>query len=107
MIEFEGLDDLQRELEELAENARRLDGTNEVSLTDLLPPSFMRRHSRFADIEELFDASPWTVTTADDFAAIPDEQWDQFIDEHTSFRDWERMQEAGAQQWVAKELGLS
>lgn len=107
MIEFEGFDDLQRELEELAENARRLDGTNEVPLTDLFPPSFIRRHSRFVDIEALFEASPWTVATADDFATIPDDEWDEFIDEHTSFQDWESMQGAGAQEWVARELGLS
>lgn len=107
MIEFEGFDDLQGELEELAENARRLDGTYEVPLTDLFPPSFIRRHSRFADIEALFEASPWTVATADDFSAIPDDEWDEFIDEHTSFQDWESMQGAGTQEWVARELGLS
>lgn len=105
-MEIEGLDDLQDELEELAENARRLDGTNEVPLTEMFPPPFVGRHSRFSDIEELLEASPWTVTTVEDFAAIPDDEWDEFIGEHTSFGDWETMKGAAAEEWVAREMGL-
>lgn len=105
-MEIEGLDDLQNELEELADSARRLDGANEVSLTEMFPPPFVRHHSRFTNVEELFEASPWTVTTVEDFAAIPDNEWDEFIAEHTSFDDWATMKGVAAEEWVAREMGL-
>lgn len=47
-VEIEGLDELQNELERMAEKALDLEGTNEVPMTEMMTPSFMTRYTDFA-----------------------------------------------------------
>jgi hypothetical protein len=62
------------------------------------------KHSRFQSTDEMLAASGFKVDTAEDFAAIPDAEWDQFISQNTSFPSWEAMQGEAAQAWVARKL---
>lgn len=93
-----GLRDLQKRMQGAA-------GEHNVPLPDLFPPEFMQRHSEFATIDALFAASPWK-RTPEDFAAIPDNEWDSFIRLHTSFSTWAAMQSAGAREWTARRVSL-
>ena len=101
-----GFDELQKKLTKLADNAQKLDGTNQVPLKDLLTASFIKRHSTFSDIDELFKASGFTVESQDDFAAIPDAEWDKFIEASTSFSSWDGMLGEALKEWTKKQLGL-
>lgn len=54
----------------------------------------------------MFDASGFKVESQEDFAAIPDVEWNEFIRSISSFSDWQTMLgEAGAT-WAAKKLGF-
>lgn len=106
-IEIEGLDEAIEELEELEHRAEELDGENEVAFPDLFPPKFMRRHTDFASIDEMLEASPWEVEGNDDFAAIPDAEWEKYVANNTRFATWEAMQEKATTEWAARQLGLS
>ena len=86
-FEMSGFDELERRLQQLAENAEAMDGEHSVPLTELCPPAFMARNTDFATIEEMFEASGFTVETPEDFAAIPDAEWDAFIASRTRFSD--------------------
>ena len=93
-------------LQQLAENAEAMDGEHSVPLTELCPPPFMARNTDFATIEEMFEASGFTVETPEDFAAIPDAEWDAFIASRTRFSDWRSMQERAAADWISRGIGL-
>ena len=93
-------------LDELAKNLDRMSGTQDVPIEDLLTPEFVSSHTKFANIEEMFEASGFKIKSQDDFAAIPDADWDAFIRSISAFSDWESMLgEAGAE-WATKKLGL-
>ena len=106
-FEMSGFDEIQRKLNRLAANAEALDDEHTVPLTELCPPAFMARHTEFSTLEELFEASGFTVETSEDFEAIPDEEWDAFIASVTEFPDWRTMQEKAAADWIARGIGLA
>lgn len=103
-VEIEGLDALQDELEQMAENALGLEGSNEVPFTELMPPAFMAEYTDCESIEAFIDESPWTVESQADFRAIPDDEFDEYVDEHTRFSTWETMLSRAANQWAGRQL---
>jgi hypothetical protein len=105
-FEIKGLDEFQRKLTDLGDRARQLDGDHEVPLSELLHRSFMSGCSRFGSLEEMFQASGFEVNSPDDFKAIPDDKWDVFIKNNTSFGSWREMLDAAVRGWTVKKLGL-
>lgn len=101
-----GLKELSRDLKKLSSKMKELDGTHSVSMDQLLNPSFISKHTRFNDLEELFKAGGFEFETEEEFKAIPQEKMDAFIAEESKFTDWQAMiQEAGGE-WVKKQLAL-
>ncbi|MGD6896117.1 hypothetical protein [Bacillus infantis] len=101
-----GFNQLSNELKKLQQNAKELEGKQNIPLPELFPDSFMANNTRFSSIQEMFDKSPFKVESEEDFAAIPDAEWDKYVVENTNFSSWENMQEAGVKEWTAKKLGL-
>lgn len=93
-------------LEDLARHARELDGQHQVSVANLLTPEFLGRCSRFRSVDELIESSGFRVQSAEDFAAIPDAQWNTFINKNSSFVTWQAMLDAAVKEWTIKRLGL-
>ncbi|MBD8669789.1 hypothetical protein OQ519_25060 [Pseudomonas lurida] len=91
-------------LDQLLKNAKDLEGTHQVKLTDTLNPEFVSSHSRFSDLEALFAASGFKIDSLEDFAAIPDDEWDKFISENTDFTSWEEMQRSGGTAYMKARL---
>lgn len=93
-------------LDELAKNLEGMSGTQNVPIEELLTPEFVSFHTKFANIEEMFEASGFKIESQDDFAAIPDEDWDKFIRTISAFSDWESMLGEAGSAWAVKKLGL-
>jgi hypothetical protein len=91
-------------LKKLAKNARELGGKRQVKLTDLMTPEFVSNCSNFRDLEHLFDESGFVVESQEDFKAIPDTVWEEFIVKNTSFDSWEAMQKAAGAEYMKKNL---
>jgi hypothetical protein len=106
MLRVTGLDELQRKLDDMARRAEDLSGKQNVPITELLTPDFLLRCSRFHSAEEMFKASGFKVDTAEDFAAVPDAAWDEFIRANTSFPTWEAMLGEAGGAWAARRLGF-
>jgi hypothetical protein len=108
MFEFkmDGLDELQKNLEELGDRASQIHGTQEVPMNELLTPGFLAKHSRFLSPDEMFEAAGYSVESSEDFANIPDEEWNQFIQQNTTFASWDDMLSAAGSEWAEKKLGL-
>jgi len=93
-------------LDELKENAQDLEGETEVPLDELFKDSFVRAHTNFDSLEGFFEASPWTVESNGDLEAIPDDEFDEYVDQHTEFANSEAMQKKALEEWTANQLGL-
>jgi hypothetical protein len=105
-FEMKGLDELAKNLDDLAERAKRLDGSHSIPIPELLTPSFLADCSQFESPDEMFRASGFKFESVDDFKAIPDSEWDAFIKKHTSFEGWQEMLDAAAATWTKKQLGF-
>ena len=93
-------------LGDLTRRAKELHGQHQVSIANLLTQGFLAGCSRFQTAEEFFEASGFCVESAEDFAAIPDAEWDSFIKSNTSFASWQEMLNAAVKEWTIKRLGL-
>ena len=105
-VDMREMSRLTSRLRRLAEKAQALDGEHSISLSELCPPAFMARFTDFRTLEEMFDASGFAVETPEDFAAIPDSEWDAFISNVTRFPDWRAMQKKAVVEWARRRLGF-
>ena len=99
-------DDVLRKLHELQRRAQRIDGQHQISFDELFPDEFMLRNTEFPSVDEFISASGFTVESADDFAAIPDDPWDDYVRQRTRFASWAEMQQAAAEEWITRQLKL-
>lgn len=106
MLEIKGLDQFQKKLKTLQNNLQKLDGQHHVPVTELLTPAFVARHTKFSTVDELFEASGYKIESEQDFAAIPDDAWNEYIRSISGFSGWEAMLSKAAESWATKKLGL-
>lgn len=105
-MKIHGFDELGKTLSTIADNARELEGTHNVSLDDLLTPEFVARNTRFADADALFNAGGFSTSSQEEFEAIPEETLDAFIRTESPFYSWQDMLSAAGGEWAARKLGL-
>jgi hypothetical protein len=92
-------------VDELHERATAL-GEDEDALAHLFPPSFVQRHTEFESFEAFMAGSEWEVSSRAEFAAIPEDKFDAYVAEQSSFADWEEMLGQAGEAWMARQLGL-
>lgn len=93
-----------RGLDRLKYNMEQLSGSHEVRLADLFQSEFMSKCSSYSSFLELIDASGFKVESAEDFAGIPDKEWDAFVAKSTSYASWQEMQHAATAEYAKKQL---
>lgn len=91
-------------LKKLAKNAEAMKGTQEIKLPELMNNSFISQCSQFSSLDELIDASGFKVESKEDFEAIPDKEWDDFIKKNTSYENWQEMQKAAGSEYAKEQL---
>ena len=96
---FDRFDDLLHDFERDLENSG-----GEVPVEELIPPEFMRSYSDFDSFGEFLAHSRWDVTDTDDFEAIPGEEFDDYVDDHTKFDDWETMLTVAAREYLMSRM---
>lgn len=97
--------DVSAIVDELHDRATAL-GEDDDALAHLFPPAFMERHTDAESFEAFMAASDWEVSSRAEFAAIPQEEFDAYVAERTSFGDWEDMLGQAGEAWMARQLGL-
>lgn len=105
-IKFDGFDDLIDELEQLAQNARELDGEHEVPLSELFTQSFMEENTHYSSLGDLLEAGGFHADTDEEFDAIPESELDAHIANTTKFDSWESMLEEATGQYVTRKLSF-
>lgn len=97
-VDIEGLDELEEQLNQLAD----LEGG--VPMEELFTQEFMLMYTDFNSFEEFIETSQWTVESQEDFEAIPEDAFDDYVDEHTEFAAWEPMLRTGAERYLQRKL---
>ncbi len=105
-FKIEGLDGVLKKLGDLQKRAEELDGTHDILLAELLNPEFLSSCSRFNSLDDLLKSSGFEIKSMEDLKAIPDDAWNKFIRENTSYKSWEEMQQSASTAWARKKLGL-
>jgi len=91
-------------LKKLAENTKKMQGETKVKPVDLMTPDFIKNCSEFKDLEHIFNSSDFKIGSTEDFAAIPDDEWEEFIINNTTFESWIEMQKKAFQIYAKKQL---
>lgn len=105
-IGLTGLDEFEKELRRLEQNAEELSQTTEVPFNELFTAAFMNKHTPYSSIDELLDAGGFDAKTSEEFEKIPEEALDQFVSEVTSFSTWEEMLNEAASEYITRKLGF-
>jgi hypothetical protein len=105
-IKVTGLEQLQKTLNDLKNKVESISGEQSVPISELLTPDFLATCSTFAAADEMFDRSGFKVDSQEDFAAIPDDLWEEFIRSNTSFLSWREMLHAAGTVWAKNKLKL-
>lgn len=100
-----GIEKFRRKLQTIGDRAEALDGSR-VSFADLFTPEFMSRHTTHETFEGMISVGGFSVESADDFLAIPDDEWDRHVAATTDFGDWAEMQSKAGTKWAVSQLRI-
>jgi len=102
-FEFNGFDELEKNLNSISENAEKIDGDNDIPIEELFTDKFMQEYTNFSSISKFVDHSPFDFSDLD---SIPENKLDKYVSEHSSFLNWNDMLARAEGIWVTKNLGL-
>lgn len=91
-IDLSGLEKLQRNLE-------RIDGDNDVPMTELFTDTFMREYTNFQTFQAMLDQGG--VETKEEIAG---DEFSKFIAAHSQFDGWQDMFETAGREWMIRQL---
>lgn len=105
-FKMKGLDKLEKQLKQMERNAKELNGSKNIPLSQLFPASFMKKYTSFSSVDDLFEAGGFKIDSQSDFDALPSDKLDKHIAATTKFRSWEDMLGEATSQYVASKLGF-
>lgn len=106
LIKTSGFEELDKELDRLADATEELNGEQDIPLDDLLVPEFIQEHSSFKTFDEMLKAGGFSMETEEDYDAIPDEVLDLHVSKTTDFTSWEQMLEEALSEYLSRKLGF-
>ena len=105
-FEFKGLDKLENQLDQMAQNAEQLGKRKTVKFSELFTNSFMNKHSKFSSFDEFAAAGNFDVSSTEAFEAIPDKDWNDWVAQSSDFSDWKEMQQTAGLEFAKGQLGF-
>jgi NADP-dependent 3-hydroxy acid dehydrogenase YdfG len=99
-----GLGQMKDNLEKLKNNVENIPKHQEVTFDKLFNDNFMQEFTKFNSFQEMLDNSGFKVETQEDFKAIPDKEWDDYIKENTKFDSWQDMGQSAQQEYLTNQV---
>jgi hypothetical protein len=103
-IEFDGFDEVMKELEHLQHNVEELSRIEELNFGELFNSEFMSQYTRFKTIDELFAAGGFTIGDENNLDSIPKDKLDDHIAATTKFSSWEEMASTAFDIYASKKI---
>ncbi len=92
------------------EDLKEFEHGKNVPIGEIFTPLFMGKYTKNRNFEEFILKSGLINSekpiTQEVFEAIPDEDWDKYISNHTSFSSWQDMQKKAATEYFASRLKI-
>jgi len=73
-------------------------------LNEILNESFMRRHSQFASLRDMFSENGFKINSIEDFHFVPLAELDNLVEKTTHFSSWARMLEEAGRHYMARKM---
>ena len=90
--------------DEFVNRVNRLSKKTTVSFAELFNETFMREYTKCSSFDEFLESGGFKVTSIEDFKAIPDAEFDDYIHRNTAFESWKDMQKQAHAYWIKKQL---
>jgi hypothetical protein len=103
-FKFNGLERLNKELDEIIDKVEALEEPVDVKLEQLLTDDFMQRHTSLSSLTELEELP--LFKNANSFEEIAATDLDELIRDISNFESWDDMLGTAATEFQAKRLGL-
>nr|WP_275661723.1 hypothetical protein [Acinetobacter pittii] len=91
-------------LNTLAANAEKLKQQGEVAFGEIVSSDFLKSHTDFESLDDLFSQAGFVIKTKEDFEAVPQDEIDAFIKEKTKFTSFSDLQSQAVAEFVQKQL---
>ena len=103
-FEIKGLDEIKQKMEQMKRNAEKLSGEHMIPFSDLFASDFMNNYTDFKSIDEMIQSSGFVINTSADIEKLPDGEWDNFVQMHTRFSNWNEMVKIAGKEYFARKL---
>lgn len=101
-FEVSGLDELQRRFKKLENNARELNGTNDIGFDKLFNAKFMAKYTNLSSMNSFLEYLG--IHNQEDFKSFPESKLDVEVAKHTSFSSWKEMLDTATKEYVVSRL---
>ncbi|HBI3683762.1 TPA: hypothetical protein K3939_004457 [Citrobacter freundii] len=95
---------IKSNINQIKKNLEEIGNTTQIRFDELFTPEFLTEYTSFVSIGDMFEKSGFIVKTPEDFKAIPDDEWERFVTENTTFESWSDMQKKALQVVMSKRL---
>lgn len=97
------MDDIMKQIQKIADKAKQ-EVEADVSFEELFNSSFMKEHTKFHNVDDFFEQSPFEINSSDDFDALSEDELDKYISESTNFSSWQDFKEAAGREYALRKL---
>ena len=73
-------------------------------LSEILNETFMRRHTQYSSLRDMFSESGYKINSAADFGFVPLSELDSLVERTTHFPSWARMLEEAGRHYMARKM---
>ena len=77
-----------------------------VPIDELIPPGFIRRHTRFRDVNHMLTASGLDIDLLSEADPTSRQDWDTFARLNTTFPNWATLLQEARGEWIMRRLGI-
>nr|DAQ35650.1 MAG TPA: hypothetical protein [Caudoviricetes sp.] len=74
------------------------------SFNEIFPPAFMRKYTNYSDIDNFLENCGFPYKTDEEFKAIPDDAFDEYVRKSSRFKSWKEMLDTGSQELFNRNL---
>lgn len=101
-FEIHGMDEFEKKMKRMNKNVNNI--KKEVSQEQLLNNKFMKKYTKYSSLQEMYEKSGFNIKTEKDFAAIPNDEWNEFINKNTKFSNWQQMGDKAQEEYIIHQV---